>query len=249
MPGTGRGTQRCGRALVAFALALSAAGCSTTSVPSAGLLAPSAGAAEVPRGDGGLGSTNEIFTGSTAKGMQTAANAEPDVNCPTVEIRRGAATLTIAPPGDRSAMTVKYQGSFVRAARDCSVVDGNIVMKVGVEGRVVVGPAGGPGQVDVPLRFAVVQETPSGMRPIATKFIVVPVSVGANGNALFSHVEEAIMFPVPTPTALLDDYVVYVGFDPVAAEAQSKAPKTRPKEKPKSKAGPKPSPQAGSGGN
>ena len=232
MPGTGRGTQRCGRALVAFALALSAAGCSTTSVPSAGLLAPSAGAAEVPRGDGGLGSTNEIFTGSTAKGMQTAANAEPDVNCPTVEIRRGAATLTIAPPGDRSAMTVKYQGSFVRAARECAVADGNMIVKVGIEGRIVVGPAGGPGRVDVPLRFAVVQETPSGMRPIATKFVIVPVDVQATGNTLFAHVEEAMAFPIPTPTALLDDYIVYVGFDPLAADAQSKAPpKVRPKPK------------------
>jgi hypothetical protein len=232
MPGTGRGTQRCGRALVAFALALSAAGCSTTSVPSAGLVAPSAGAAEVLRGDGGLGSTNEIFTGSTAKGMQTAANAEPDVNCPTVEIRRGAATLTIAPPGDRSAMTVKYQGSFVRAARECAVADGNMIVKVGIEGRIVVGPAGGPGRVDVPLRFAVVQETPSGMRAIATKFVIVPVDVQATGNTLFTHVEEAMAFPIPTPTALLDDYIVYVGFDPLAAEAQSKGP---PKVRPKSK--------------
>jgi hypothetical protein len=232
MPGTGRGTQRCGRAFVALALALSAAGCSTTSIPSASLVAPGAGATEAARADGSPGSANEILTGSTAKGVQTAANAEPDVNCPTVEIRRGAATLTIAPPGDRSAMTVKYQGSFVRAARECAVADGNMIMKVGIEGRIVVGPAGGPGRVDVPLRFAVVQETPSGMRAIATKFVIVPVDVQATGNTLFAHVEEAMAFPIPTPTALLDDYIVYVGFDPLSAEAQTKAP---PKVRPKSK--------------
>ncbi len=97
-------------------------------------------------------------------------------------------------------MTLKYQGSFVRAARECSVVDGNMVMKIGVEGRVVVGPAGGPGKVDVPLRFAVVQETPSGIRPIATKFLVIPVVVDATGNTPFVHVED-MMFPIPTPTA------------------------------------------------
>jgi hypothetical protein len=228
---TRRGTHRCGRAFVALALALSAAGCSTT-MPSASLVAPSAGATEAPRSDGGSPAANEIFTGSTAKGVQTAANAEPDVNCPAVEIRRGAATLTIAPPGERSAMTVKYQGSFVRAARECVVAEGNMIMKVGVEGRVVVGPAGGPGRVDVPLRFAVVQETPSGMRAIATKFVIVPVDVDATGNTLFAHVEEAMTFPIPTPTAALDDYVVYVGFDPLSAEAQTKAP---PKARPKSK--------------
>lgn len=233
MPGTGRGTQRCGRASLALALALSVAGCSSNiSMPSAGLVAPSAVATEAPRGDSSSGSANEIFTGSTAKDVQTAANAQPDVNCPTVEIRRGAATLTIAPPGDRSAMTVKYQGSFVRAARECAVADGNMIMKVGIEGRIVVGPAGGPGRVDVPLRFAVVQETPAGMRPIATKFVIVPVDVQATGNTLFTHVEEAMAFPIPTPTALLDDYIVYVGFDPLAADAQTKGP---PKVRPKSK--------------
>ena len=66
----------------------------------------------------------------------------------------------------------------------------------------------------------------------------VPVNVDANGNTLFAHVEEAMTFPVPTPTALLDDYIVYVGFDPVAAEAQTKPPpKARPKPKGKPAAG------------
>jgi len=135
-------------------------------------------------------------------------------------------------------MTLKYQASFVRLARGCSVVEGNMVVKVGVEGRVVLGPAGSPGQVSVPLRFAVVQETASsGMRPIATKFVIVPVDVGATGNTPFVYVEEALSFPMPTPTAALDEYLIYVGFDPVSAEAQSKAPKPRPpKEKPKAKA-------------
>jgi hypothetical protein len=230
MRGTGQRTERHGRALIAPALtlALFAAGCS-----SAG--APNAATPDAQHGYSGSSSLGELFTGSTAKGTQTVAGAQPDVNCPGVEIRRGASTLTIGPPGEKSAMTVKYQGSFVRAARDCSVVDGSMVMKVGVEGRIVVGPAGGPGQVNVPLRFAVVQETPTGMRPIITKFIIVPVNIDANGNTLFSHVEEAMTFPVPTPTALLDDYIVYVGFDPVAAEAQTKPP---PKVRPKSKAKP-----------
>ena len=121
-------------------------------------------------------------------------------------------------------MTMKYQASFVRLARECALVDANMVMKVGVEGRVVLGPAGSPGPVGVPLRFAVVQETASGgMRAITTKFITVPVDVGATGNTPFVYVEEALSFPLPTPTTALDDYIVYVGFDPVSAEAQSKS--------------------------
>src|SRR5262249_29595531 len=143
-----------------------------------------------------------------------------------------------------------------RLARECSVVEGNMVMKVGIEGRIVLGPAGSPGQVSVPLRFAVVEETPSGMRPITTKFIIVPAEVGPTGNSPFVYVEEALSFPIPTPTTALDEYLVYVGFDPVSAEAQSKAPpKARGNEKPKTKTNPtanskpKPGTQTGAGGN
>jgi hypothetical protein len=110
-----------------------------------------------------------------------------------------------------------------------------------VQGRVIVGPAGGPGQVDVPLRMAVVQETPGGMRTIITKFIRIPVTVGGTDNGFFTHIEEALVFPLPTPTTLLDDYTAYVGFDPVTAEAQDKeAAKPKPKPKGKPKSNPKP---------
>jgi hypothetical protein len=210
----------------ALAIALLAGACS-----SAGVGAPSPSTADTGRA--GTGSLGDFFSNSSAKAPQTVAGAQPDVNCPRVEVRGGASTLTIAPDGDKSALTLKYQGSFAREARECAVVDGNMVMKVGVEGRVVVGPRGGPGQVDVPLRLAVVQEVPGGMRAVATKFIIVPVTIAANvGNVIFTHVEDALTFPLPTPTSQLDDYIVYVGFDPLSAQAQQKPPpKTRPKPK------------------
>lgn len=225
--------------LVLLALGGFLGGCSGGGVGGA----PSAPAADT-RGSSPWGISN-FFAGSSAKAPQTVAGAQPDVNCPTVDIRQGASTLTIAPPGDHSAMSLTYQGSFVRAARECAVLNGNMVMKIGVQGRIVVGPAGGPGQVDVPLRIAVVQETPGGTRPIVTKFIRIPVTVaGKDDNPLFTHIEEAMSFPLPTPVAVLDDYTVYVGFDPLTAEQQDKE-KATPKPKPKAKSKPKAEPTAG----
>jgi hypothetical protein len=186
---------------------------------------------------------SNFFSGSSAQSPQAVAGAQPDLNCPSVQIRAGASTLTIGPTGDNATMSLKYQGSFVRAARECAVVGGSMVMKIGVQGRIIVGPAGGPGQVDVPLRVAIVQETPAGARPIVTKFIRIPVTVGSNAEgALFTHIEEGMSFPLPTPTAVLDDYTAYIGFDPLSAEAQDK-----PKPKPGPKTKPKPKPAAGSG--
>jgi hypothetical protein len=220
---------RCGdRASIGACLALTllTGGCSAGS----GVGAPSAS-------DSTSGLIPSFFAGSSASSRQTVAGAQPDVNCPRVEVRIGASTLTIGPTGDKAAMSLKYQGTFSRAARECAVVDGNMVMKIGVQGRVIVGPAGGPGQVDVPLRFAVVQETPGGSTPIATKFIRLPVMIGPNdGNVPFTHIEDAISFPLPAPMTLLDDYVAYVGFDPLSAEAQDQQkekPKPKPKRKPK----------------
>jgi hypothetical protein len=188
---------------------------------------------------------SDFFTGASAKAPQTATGAQSDVNCPPVEVRQGASTLTIgADSSNKSAMALKYQGEFMREARDCAVVGGNLVMRIGVQGRVIPGPLGGPGQVEVPLRIAVVQETPGGARPIATKFIRIPVAVTNNDGGLFTHVEAGLNFPLPTPMSYLDDYIVYVGFDTFSAQAQDKQ-----KEQPAPRARSKPKPQPSASAN
>ena len=181
-----------------------------------------------------------FFSNKSDKSPQPVANAQPDVDCPFIDIRQGASTLILPPPppdGSNEAMTLKYQGSFVRAARECSVVDGQMVMKVGIQGRVIVGPAGGPGHVDVPLRIAVVDAPSSGTKVITTKFIQIPVDIPNDNGMSFSHIEEGLTFPLPTPTSELGNYVVYIGFDQFAAQA---APKPEPgrKNKPKAKSNP-----------
>ena len=176
------------------------------------------------------------------------ANAQPDVVCPFFDIRQGASTLTIGPTGDETnngAMSLKYQGIFVRAARDCKVVANQLVMNIGVQGRIVVGPAGGPGQVDVPLRVAVVDQAAAGSKTIVTKLIRIPVAVTNNDSVTFTHIEQGVSFPLPK-SAELDDYIVYIGFDPIGAEQEDKA-KLRPAPKAKPKPRVKPNPNAPTG--
>lgn len=147
-----------------------------------------------------------------------------DLPCPEVTVRAGASTLSLgSKPGEVSAMDLRYQGSLVRFARECKAAAGVMTMKVGIEGRVIAGPAGGPGTVEVPLRLAVVEEGPNP-KTVLSKLARVPVTVTPENTTVdFTHIDSEVAFPLPRPLAALERYVVYVGFDPTAT-----APKPQP---------------------
>jgi hypothetical protein len=152
-------------------------------------------------------------------GNASVASAPPaDFECPGVTVRTGASTLSVSSnPAEQTALNLRYQVGIGTTARECRLDGTMVTMKVGVQGRVVLGPAGGPGQVNVPFRFAVVQE---GVTPktIVTKLVNISVAIPENdGNVLFSHVEDGLTFPMPRGGAI-DYYVVYVGFDPLGAK-------------------------------
>src|SRR6201987_2524257 len=239
----------CGALLAAVLLA---AGCSGGGlggptppawVPSATPPAPSQSSAPPSLKD----KIASFFSGATQKEPQPVTNADPDVECPLLDIRQGASTLTFPPPppdGSNEAMSLKYQGMFVRAARDCAVVNGQMLMRVGVQGRIIGGPAGGAGQIDVPLRIAVVSAPITAPKTIVTRLIRIPVTIGANDpNVDFTHIEEGLSFPMPSSSS--DPYLVYIGFDPFGAAAADQAKKLAPAKKPKPTA--KPNPNAPTG--
>jgi hypothetical protein len=178
---------------------------------------------------------------ATTGNADSGGGSTTDIECPSVDVRSGAATLMInSKPGagEPSALDLRYQGTIVRTARECQVNAGIMTMKVGIEGRVITGPAGGAGTVDLPLRIAVVHE---GINPktIVSKFARVQVVIAsAVERAPFTHVDPEISFPMPQPVANIDAYVVYVGFDPAGAP-QEKKPTGKPKPKPKSVAKPR----------
>jgi hypothetical protein len=224
------------------ALSLSASGCGGGSLfggPAATAPPPATAAPASAGGSGSSGTSylTNFFSGSSDKGAQAVAGATPDVACPFIDIREGASTLTINAGGDdasgaNTAMSLKYQGTFIRAARQCAVTGSEMTIKVGVEGRIILGPAGGPGQVDVPLRIAVVDESPEGSKPIVTKLIHIPVMVqSASDNPAFAYVEEGLTFPLPASSNALARYIVYIGFDPLAVQPVKKPP-PKPKHKP-----------------
>lgn len=165
-----------------------------------------------------------------------AAGLPANFECPPVQIRSGASTLSVgAGGGEASATNLRYQVSIANTARECraGATPGTISLKVGLQGRVILGPEGsGVTTITVPIRFAVVHELVDS-KVITTKLDRVPVQVTpGEGNVLFSHVTEGLDFPMPRGGDI-DSYVIYIGFD-TAAEPE---PRRRAPAKPKPRAG------------
>jgi len=232
--GAGRGSRRSAIGLLVLALA---GGCSSTDefLNDQPPPAPSPSFADRFRNLFGGSSESAVVAQSAApSASQPASPGSTEVTCPPTDIRHGAATLQMTAPGSDQAMAVRYQATFVRTARQCAVNAGILSIKVGVQGRLILGPAGAPGDTTVPLRYALVQE---GLQPktIWSKLYIVPVSVPPDQpNVPFTHVVEDMAVPMP-PRDDLDRYVIYIGFDPQGA-AQEKSQQKKPQrgQKPKS---------------
>ncbi len=210
-----RGVLRRGGALAALlGLGLFLGGCSSTSLSSM---------------TGGLvGSSSSADAG--ASGAAAPPPADADLPCPDTGVLTGASTLVVGRGTDGGApspLDVRYQGTIARIDRECHVFAGVMHIKVGVQGRVITGPAGGPGTVNVPLRVAVVHQ---GVNPVtvATQLDEVPVTVtGAAGNVPFTHIYQDVSFPLPHPLGKIADYKVFVGFDAIGAQKKQRPVRRR----------------------
>ena len=141
----------------ALIVTLAAAGCSSLDIIGSSSPTDSSGGSFTQR-------VRNLFSSGSASGQdKVAATApagpDPNLDCPSVTVRSGAATLAVNAPGaDPSATNLRFQASVSQTARECAVSAGNMTMKIGIQGRVILGPAGTPGKVEVPMRLALVRE-------------------------------------------------------------------------------------------
>lgn len=153
--------------------------------------------------------------------------ADDDVDCPQVTVRAGASTYGVGATGKPAVGNdVRFQASITKMARECIRNGSEITARIGIQGRVIAGPAGAPSTVEVPLRVAVVQGG-VGEKVIASKAYRTTVEMSEGGSVPFTFVAEDLSYPIPS-AALADSYVFYVGFDP---QALAPEPKGRGKKK------------------
>ena len=115
--------------------------------------------------------------------------------------------------------------TIVRTARDCNLNGGMITARIGIQGRVIVGPAGAPPSVEIPVRVAVVQGGVNE-KTIFTKAYRTTATVSEDGTNSYSLVAEDVVYPVP-PGNTGDSYIFYIGFDPQALRPEPKRSQRR----------------------
>lgn len=164
-----------------------------------------------------FGNIYDTLLGSAGIGRLTegpprgVSEAEFRLRCPKVEVRPGTAHYVFYAPGaEPTEANVRFQGTIRKTARQCEFNPDTIKMKFGFAGRVLLGPRGGEGAVELPIRAVLAWRNDE----VAwTKLYKVPVRVEpGEREAFFAFVEKDFQFEPPEGTRL-SEYQLYVGFD------------------------------------
>jgi hypothetical protein len=146
-----------------------------------------------------------------------------ELTCPPVTVRAGASTYAVGAPGKQAVGNdLRFQATITKMARECTINGGVITARIGIQGRVIAGPAGAPSAVQVPIRVAVVQGGVNE-KTIATKAYQTTVNLTETGSDPFTLVAEDLTYPAPSG-AVGDSYIFYIGFDPQSLKPERAAP-------------------------
>jgi hypothetical protein len=184
---------------------LLAAACGTNPDSVTGL--PVAG----PSGQGGSALGNLVQFGSAAP-PPVAQVAEEEVECPPVSVEAGGAAIRLQAGG--SSEGVRSQVSITDVVRECTRGPGGSVnVRVGVEGRALIGPAGSAGGHFASLRVYVRK----GEQILSTRTARVGATVSAaEGSAPWAHVENGVSIPA-SAFSTRGDIDIFVSLSPGGA--------------------------------
>lgn len=127
--------------------------------------------------------------------------------CPNVTLRDGTAFFnSYAKGGQDDPAKLTYQSAITDATRNCTRTDTTMSINVGVAGKVVTGPAGGPGTVNMPIRIAVIR----GEEVLYSQLHKNAVQV-ADTSMATQWVFTIPNITIPKPTAR--DVQIFVGYD------------------------------------
>ena len=161
---------------------------------------------------GGGSSSAQLQNASATQAeiAQASTNALPAIatECPPIKVRAGGEAIFQYASGKvGNPKDLNYQAVIEKQSRNCVVSNGKITVKMGVVGRLLLGPAGNISSVDVPLRFAIERD---GVALFSEKYdIPVAITPPNQSEELVKVVEN-----VEIPYIGGEQITIWVGFDP-----------------------------------
>lgn len=147
-------------------------------------------------------SLSEFFRNGSSTVPIPAAQVDDDFDCPSVEILDGGAAMRQVGGSD-----VRNQISLGEVARECSVQPGGqVAIKVGVEGRVLLGPSGSTGTFTAPVRVLVKRGDKVLVSRLQRATATVP---SGDTQARFVVIEDNMIVPRQG-----EELSIFVGLDP-----------------------------------
>jgi hypothetical protein len=127
--------------------------------------------------------------------------------CPGVILRDGTAFYrTYAKGGQDDPTKLAYQAAITDVTRSCTRSNGMMTINIAAAGKVVMGPAGAPGTITMPIRIAVVR----GDEVLYSKLHQYQVNVGDKSVATqFVFNDPNVLIPEPQPGSVQ----VFAGYD------------------------------------
>ena len=107
------------------------------------------------------------------------------------------------------AFAVKHRGEITKTARECKIENGQVTVKYGFAGQVLLGPKGAPGVVHFPVKVYV---TDGEREKINTQKVKVTVNIATDKRIGYFSMVRSITIPVPQG-ARAGDYKLFVAFD------------------------------------
>lgn len=131
--------------------------------------------------------------------------------CPKTTIRAGTETMRVYAKGvkkedEGSSKKLRFQATIQEVVRECNYIAETLTIRVGVAGRVINGPTGEVGALELPIRIAVTR----GDDVLYSQLHKIQTLIEASrGNATFRFVDEAVNIDKPTK----QNIIIHVGFD------------------------------------
>ena len=151
-------------------------------------------------------------------GSNTSDSIGIAVGCPKFKAAPDNRLYTKYEPGrEGSSLGIIYRGEITKTARECKVSPGNIGIRYGFAGRVLLGSQGRDGTVTLP---AIVYVSDRNNNRIKQEKMNIRVNVSRNDPIGFFSIVKVIKFSVPNGARALD-YKLFVAFQQPQARPRS----------------------------